>query len=304
MMKDPNRLNPIKKARRRVSMRSALLLTLCACLLVTTGRIALLFFPSVVRPVPEMLLTLLAFGAGAYLGLCVLDGDQRKTVMRCTLERQQILFLSLLGVLCVCPATLISDLLRALFFPDMHQRASGMAQGSEAALFLIVLLKSGLVAPVCEELFFRGYLLGALRHGSKLRAVLVSALCFALAHGVTAGSVIVYALLGIVFGTVMLQTESVYAPMLVHGCYNAAIVLISYVGLSPLFTGLSLGSCLVRLLGCAAFAAVLKRVYALQPVHEPQNISAALVLNKKEKVLLISALVMTALAAVIAGVLA
>ncbi|MBQ7784843.1 MAG: CPBP family intramembrane metalloprotease [Clostridia bacterium] len=299
-----NKLNSIKKARRRVSMRSALLLTLCACLLTTTGRIALLFFPSVVRPLPELLLTLLAFGAGAYLGLCVLDGDQRKTVVRKALDREQILFLSLLGVLCVCPATLANDLVGALFSSGAQGQASGMAQGGEAALFLVVLLKSGLVAPVCEELFFRGYLLGALRRSTQLRAVWVSALCFALAHGVTAGSLVVHVLLGILFGVVLLRTESVYASMLVHGCYNASVVLISYAGLSPLFTGLSLGSCLVRLAGCAAFAAVLKRVYMLRPGTVPKTAPEEWDLSKKEKILLISALVMTALAAVIAGVLA
>ena len=54
------------------------------------------------------------------------------------------------------------------------------ARGVQLALIAIV---AGLVAPVCEELLFRGLLLRALRRRvSPVAAVTISALVFALAH--------------------------------------------------------------------------------------------------------------------------
>ena len=304
MMKDPNRLNPIKKARRRVSMRSALLLTLCACFLVTAGRIVLLMLPAAIRPLPEALLSLLAFGGGAYLGLCVLDGDQAKTLVRLALSRAQILYLSMLGVLCVCPMTLFADLWRSLFAPGVPAQAAGVAAGADAALFIVQLLKSALIAPVCEELFFRGYLLGAMGRHGRLRAVTASALCFALAHGVSIGGLFVHAMLGVLLGLLMLKTGSVFAPMLVHGCYNLTIMLISYAGLTPLFDRLSLLSCAIRLAGCAAFVAVIKKACTAQGTKKQARMLQEQKLSRKEAAYVVLALLMAALAAVLSGVTA
>ena len=268
------KLHIYPKARRRVHIRSALLLTLCACLLVTAGRIALLFLPAAIRPLPELLLTLLAFGGGAYLGLCVIDGDQRRMLTFARLRREQILLYAMLGVSCVCPMTLLADLWRALFAPGAQAQAAGMAAGGEASLFLVQLLKAALIVPFCEELFFRGYLLGALERFGGLRAALVSALCFALAHGVSVGGLVVHTLMGLVLVLIFYRTQSLYAAMLVHGCYNLAIVLISYSGLTVLFDRLSLLSCALRLAGCAAFVLLARLAYekgAPQGEREPRR---------------------------------
>lgn len=260
--RDIPKLHISPKARRRVHIRSALLLTLCACFLVTAGRIVLLLVPALIRPVPELLLTLLAFGGSAYLGLFVIDGDQRRILPLVRQSRRQILLYVLLGAACVFPMTLLSDLWRALFAPGAAAQASGMAAGTEASMFLIQMLKSALIAPVCEELFFRGYLLGALDRFGRRRAALASALCFALAHGVSVGGLAVHTLLGLLLALIVLRAHSLYAAMLVHGCYNLTIVLISYSGLTPLFDRLSLLSCVLRLIGCAAFVLLLGRAYA------------------------------------------
>lgn len=49
----------------------------------------------------------------------------------------------------------------------------------------------------------------------------------------------------------MARTGSILAPMLVHGCYNIAIILINFSGASGLFTGYLMLSCVVRLMGTA-----------------------------------------------------
>lgn len=276
----------VKKARRRISMRSALLLTLCACLLCTAGRIALLAVPAAVRPLPGLLLTLLAFGGGAYLGLCELDGDQRKALPRAALGRGQIMHLSLLGMLTVAPATLLSDLWRALFAPGSAAQAAGVVYGAQSALFIVQMIGSALIAPVCEELFFRGYLLAALERYGRARAALVCALCFALAHGVSVGGLLVHALLGVLFGALALKTRSIFAPMLVHGCYNAAIVVIAYSGLAPLFSGLTLASCALRLALLLLCLYVLRRAYTTRGLKKPMQPLDALCFTRRELVLI------------------
>lgn len=120
----------------------------------------------------------------------------------------------------------------------------------DASLFLPCLLASGLLAPICEELFFRGYLMGVFTRYGRGRAVLSSALLFSLAHGVDM-AFLPRALIGALLGDAMARTGSILAPMLVHGCYNIAIILINFSGASDLFTGYSMLSCAVRLMGTA-----------------------------------------------------
>ena len=171
MEKQRRKLNLVK-ARRRVRMRSALLLTLGAFALTALVR-GLLSLPALAA-VPrgtvtllETACTVLAFGGGAYLGLCVLDGDHRSIVPMRRLSRAQMRWLALLGVLAVCPMALISDLTDAL----RGMRAAGASQAAAANAALLV--KRVLIVPVCEELFFRGYLLPALSPQGRLRASVI-----------------------------------------------------------------------------------------------------------------------------------
>ena len=120
------------------------------------------------------------------------------------------------------------------------------------------LLKSALVAPVCEELFFRGYLLCGLSGHGRARAAVISAACFAAVHG---GNFAAYAVFGLLMGLLTLRTGSLLAPILAHACYNAALLVLSGAGLSALVTGGTILACTVQLAGCAALAAVLKRAY-------------------------------------------
>lgn len=256
MAKQNAKLN-IVKARRRVRMRSALLLTLGVCLLTWAVRLLPAALPLWLRWTLQTLMTIAAFGGGAYLGLCVLDGDHARLVPLRMLSRAQMLWLSLLGVMAVCPAALVRDLLDAL--TGSMAAASG---GSAASVPLAaMLLKSAVLAPVCEELFFRGYLLGALKREGALRAAVVVSLCFALVHAGGLGAFGAHVLLGLLLCWVTLGMQSLLAPVLVHMGYNAALILLGGMGLGGLLTGWSLISCAVRLAGCAAFAAVLRRAY-------------------------------------------
>lgn len=268
MEKQIKKLNLVK-ARRRVRMRSALLLTLGACFAMALYRVlSTLSSMKGIWPtrVPGVLLeaavSLLVFGGAAALGLCVLDGDQRKILPRAALSPAQTLWLTLTGVLLAAPMTLGVDVLEALFARHGTVVQPMVLQAQAPGVFLLTLLKSALLAPVLEELFFRGYLLHAMKRFGEPRAAAVSALCFALVHlGGTPCAWVMYAAMGLLLAALTLRTGSLLAPMLVHAVYNLTLVLLNEMGLGWFFENLSLISCVLRLGMCAMFACCLRRVW-------------------------------------------
>lgn len=268
MEKQIKKLNLVK-ARRRVRMRSALLLTLGACFAMALYRVlSTLSSMKGIWPtrVPGVLLeaavSLLVFGGAAALGLCVLDGDQRKILPRAALSPAQTLWLTLTGVLLAAPMTLGVDVLEALLSWHGTVVQPMVLQAQAPGVFLLTLLKSALLAPVLEELFFRGYLLHAMKRFGEPRAAAVSALCFALVHlGGTPCAWVMYAAMGLLLAALTMRTGSLLAPMLVHAVYNLTLVLLSEMGLGWFFENLSLISCVLRLGMCAMFACCLRRVW-------------------------------------------
>ena len=268
MEKQIKKLNLVK-ARRRVRMRSALLLTLGVCFAMALYRVlSTLSSMKGIWPtrVPGVLLeaavSLLVFGGAAALGLCVLDGDQRKILPRAALSPAQTLWLTLTGVLLTAPMTLGVDVLEALLSWHGTVVQPMVLQAQAPGVFLLTLLKSALLAPVLEELFFRGYLLHAMKRFGEPRAAAVSALCFALVHlGGTPCAWVMYAAMGLLLAALTMRTGSLLAPMLVHAVYNLMLVLLSRMGLGWFFENLSLISCVLRLGMCAMFACCLRRVW-------------------------------------------
>ena len=303
MEKQIKKLNLVK-ARRRVRMRSALLLTLGACFAMALYRVlSTLSSMKGIWPtrVPGVLLeaavSLLVFGGAAALGLCVLDGDQRKILPRAAHSPAQTLWLTLTGVLLTAPMTLGVDVLEALLSWHGTVVQPIVLQAQAPGVFLLTLLKSALLAPVLEELFFRGYLLHAMKRFGEPRAAAVSALCFALVHlGGTPCAWVMYAAMGLLLAALTMRTGSLLAPMLVHAVYNLTLVLLNEMGLGWFFENLSLISCVLRLGMCAMFACCLRRVWTargtaaqLRPMEK---------LTKKEWALVAAAAVLVVAAGV------
>ena len=290
-------------ARRRVRMRSALLLTLAACTLTTCSRLLSPFAGAFGGALIQLVLTAAAFGGGAYLGLCVLDGRQEKIAPRRNLSRAQVYHLALLGLMAAAPATLLADIGRTILYgADAVNTAAIAGMQRPGASFLLRLISGALIAPVCEELFFRGYLLGALKRYGMTAAVLVSSLCFALAHGMD--GFLIRLLLGALFALLMIRSDSLYAPMLAHGCYNLALVLLSYAGLAPLFSRMTLISCALRLALCAGFVMALNRFCKARPAVQAMR-KPCEGLTRRERTLLIGAagaVALSMLLALITGV--
>lgn len=83
-----------------------------------------------------------------------------------------------------------------------------------------VLLGSVIIAPFCEEIFFRGFLLPGLLHElSPVWAVVISALLFAIAH-VDPGSFVPLFVIGLCLGFLRLRSGSTWASISLHVLNN------------------------------------------------------------------------------------
>lgn len=291
------------RARRRVRTRAALFLTAVSFTgLISLGILRLTVQMSALSSVALGAAgTLVCFLLPALAGLFLIDGDQSAMLPMRSLSAQHVLFLSLTGALLVCPMSLLAEMpnaaLRLMGFALPEQAAGAV----DASLFLPCLLASGLLAPICEELFFRGYLMGVFTRFGRGRAVVSSALLFSLAHGVDM-AFLPRALIGALLGAMTMRTGSLFAAMLVHGCYNIAIILINFSGASGLFTGYSMLSCAVRLMGSAlCWGAYARACRARMP-----RVTAEIRIGgfkKKEIMLLAAATLATAAAVMTTGVM-
>jgi len=90
----------------------------------------------------------------------------------------------------------------------------------------------GLLSPLAEELFFRGFVYGAFERFGTAMASLMSVVLFAALHYVqTSGSLgafVAIALAGCLFTALRALTGSVHASVIAHFAYNAALALTAF----------------------------------------------------------------------------
>lgn len=92
-------------------------------------------------------------------------------------------------------------------------------------LFEIVII-AGLPS-ICEEIFFRGFVMRAFERYSTIGAIVLSSVAFAVMHGNL--QQILYAfILGLILGTVVMVTDSLFAGTVMHFTLNAMSIILSY----------------------------------------------------------------------------
>lgn len=97
------------------------------------------------------------------------------------------------------------------------------------SMYLAMLLVAGLLAPLVEEVAFRGLLYRWLRERAGIWiAAAGSALGFSVLHGIP-GLIPAIAVLGLILAWVYEVTRSIWAPVIVHGVYNAVVTTLLYV---------------------------------------------------------------------------
>ena len=100
---------------------------------------------------------------------------------------------------------------------------SFLGEGNAFVEFLAIAIG----APVAEEVFFRGSVLGALKRGMPTgAAVVVSSLLFGAAHGTLISFFFTFAL-GIILALSLESSRSMYVPVIIHITFNASSYLIT-----------------------------------------------------------------------------
>lgn len=98
-----------------------------------------------------------------------------------------------------------------------------------AAPFIAFFVSVTLLAPIVEELTYRGLGISLLAPYGMLLAVLATGLLFGLTHGLLIG-LPVLAFFGVVIGWLRVKTDSVYPGMLLHGAFNGVALLVAVSG--------------------------------------------------------------------------
>jgi len=102
---------------------------------------------------------------------------------------------------------------------------TGFPKSSED--LLLFFLVGGIVAPVTEEVFFRGILYGFLRRWGILVALVLSTAAFALTHGIGHGFPVTQVVGGILFAGAYEIEKNLVVPITIHCLGNLAIFSLS-----------------------------------------------------------------------------
>ena len=97
---------------------------------------------------------------------------------------------------------------------------------AEIVIFFFI---GGLVAPVAEEVFFRGMLYGFFRRWGAMVAIILSTLIFVLFHPMSQGVPITQVVGGLVFALAYEIEGSLLVPIFIHGLGNLAIFTLSLI---------------------------------------------------------------------------
>lgn len=145
-------------------------------------------------------------------------------------------------VLLIAPATVVAmwlvfgglqavgymDWMESLGVESVQDSVKLLQTATDPLVLVLMAVAAVLVAPVCEELVFRGYLYPvAKKYTGTWVAAVCSGLVFAAAHGNLTALLPLF-IFGIVLALLYEKTGSIWAPMAVHFCFNGATVGIQF----------------------------------------------------------------------------
>jgi membrane protease YdiL (CAAX protease family) len=102
------------------------------------------------------------------------------------------------------------------------------SRAAQFAAFCVVVV---VIAPIVEELLFRGVGYGLLQRFGQYPAIVIVGLAFALVHGLVAGFAVI-AVFGAGLAFLRAKTDSIYPGMLLHASFNAMGLAIGIAGAS------------------------------------------------------------------------
>lgn len=136
------------------------------------------------------------------------------------------------GIVLLAASTALEWAMEAIGIRQTQTDLFGSVRGARPAEFLMVMLSGAVIAPVAEELFFRGFVFRAyLDQKGTRRAFLYSAALFAGVHLNLPAFPPILAM-GLLLAFFYYRTGSVIPGMVAHSFNNAAAFLLLYLGFS------------------------------------------------------------------------
>lgn len=171
---------------------------------------------------------------GLMLGILLLIGrglpKQELFALRRPASWGRALGLAALALLMIYAAALVYSRVLALFGDWDPTEEQGLVpdgwDSSRIVPFALFFVAVTVLAPIVEELTYRGVGFAFLLPYGALLAVVVTGLLFGGAHGLLIG-LPVLAAFGIVNGWLRLRTDSIYPPILVHSTFNGVALVVS-----------------------------------------------------------------------------
>jgi membrane protease YdiL (CAAX protease family) len=103
-----------------------------------------------------------------------------------------------------------------------------MPMSSNINQFIILICIGGILAPVAEEVFFRGVLYGFFRRWGLIVALIVSTLLFVAVHPMGQGIPVIQIVGGIIFAVAYEVEGTLMTPITIHILGNCSLFTISY----------------------------------------------------------------------------
>lgn len=112
-----------------------------------------------------------------------------------------------------------------------NTKTESIQQNVNMLTVIIAIVSAGIISPIYEEIFYRGFIYRFLRNRVGMNwAIIVSSLIFTLAHFPTTNAMPVNFISGIVFAWSYERTGSVIPGIIIHGVFNTIAVLLTAFG--------------------------------------------------------------------------
>lgn len=141
-----------------------------------------------------------------------------KSALLCTLAALISVYLS--QILTVLWSILVEAVIDTP--PDTNFVIPVTTKGLAASIVFIAIIPG-----ICEELLFRGAILGAWEIRGSKKAIIISSIWFMLMHGSLTG-IPAELMCGIILGVIVVSTDSLFGGMIFHTVYNAATLILAY----------------------------------------------------------------------------
>lgn len=137
-----------------------------------------------------------------------------------------------LGLIVNVVITLIVNLIAPVlpnFMNSSLDQFTGMALTGQS--FWLIMLGTGIIAPILEELTFRYGICGTIGRKNTTAALIISSLVFGVVHANPIQ--IAYAtIIGIILGLTYLKGKNIWYPIVVHIAINSSTVIVACTGLA------------------------------------------------------------------------